>query len=147
MLKNWWKTYNKKLVLLEQQRSRRVLLHICSAIFKLNIAKFQTFACNSRTVRSSFMKFRQWLETIKMFVCTKFWGNRSFDFGLRFQKPPRKFGVKSDLIQKQLKYGKKHFTLLYILRNRHPLIPNNPLLVTMRFFFFFLPKSHTLFFS
>ena len=37
------------------------------------------------------------------YICTKFRGNRSRDFGFGTQKPPRKFGVKSGLSQKWLK--------------------------------------------
>ena len=66
---------------------------------------------------------------------TKFRGNRSRDFGFRTQKPPRKFGVKSSLSQKRLKYGKKYFIWLYVLK--YPFIPTNPLLAAMRFFPFF----------
>ena len=39
------------------RRSRRVFLCFYSAIFQLTSAKFQTFAYNSRTVGSSYMKF------------------------------------------------------------------------------------------
>ena len=71
-----------------------------------------------------------------MYVCTKFQGNRSRDFGFRTRKPPHKFGVKSGLSQKRLiKYGKKYFIRLYVLR--YPFIPTNPLLAAMRFFLFF----------
>ena len=106
-----------------------------SAIFQLTSAKFQTFAYNSRTVRSSYMKFGQQFEINELHVCTKFRGNRSRDFGFRTRKPPRKFGVKSGLRQKRLKYGKKYFIWLYVLRC--PFIPTNPLLAAMSFFFFF----------
>ena len=87
------------------------------------------------------MKFRQQFEINELYVCTQFRGNRSRDFGFRTHKPPRKFGVKSGLSQKRLKYGKKYFKWLYVLR--HPFIPTNPLLAAMRFisffsFFFFL---------
>ena len=37
-------------------------------------------------------------------------------FGFRTRKPPQKFGLKSRHNQKQLKYGKKYFTRLYVLR-------------------------------
>ena len=43
-------------------RSRRVFLCFYSTIFQLTTAKFQTFAYNSRTVRSSYMKFWQQFE-------------------------------------------------------------------------------------
>ena len=45
------------------RRSRRVFLCFYSAIFQLTRAKFQTFAYNSRTVRSSYMKFWQQFES------------------------------------------------------------------------------------
>ena len=98
-------------------------------------AKFQTFAYNSRTVGSNYMKFEQQFEIIELYVCTKFRGNRSRDFGFRTRKPPRKFGVQSGLSQKRLKYGKTYFIRLYILR--YPFISTNPLLAAMRFFPFF----------
>ena len=78
----------------------------------------------------------------------------------RTRKPPRKFVVKSGLGQKRLKYGKKYFMWLDVLR--YPFIPTNPLLAAIRFipffsffffffsFFFFLifvrsssPKPHS----
>ena len=123
------------------------------AIFQLTSAKFQTFAYNSRTVGSSYMKLGQQFEINELYVCTKFRGNRSRDFGFTTRKSPRKFGVKSGLSPKRLKYGKKYFIWWYV--SRHPFIPNNPLLAAMRFisfffpflFPFFLPKFCTLFFS
>ena len=114
------------------RRSRRLFLYFYSAIFQLTSAKFQTFAYNSRTVWFSYMKLWQQFEINELYVCTKFRGNRSRDFGFRTRKPPRKFGVKSDLSQKRLKYGKKY---LYVLT--HPFIPTNPVLAAMRFFSFF----------
>ena len=39
------------------------------------------------------------------------------DFGFTTRKPPRKFGVKSGLSQKRLKYGKKYFIWLYVSRS------------------------------
>ena len=95
------------------RRSRRVFLCFYSAIFQLTSAKFQTFAYNSRTVRSSYMKFRQQFEINKFYVCTKFRGNRLHDFGFRTRKPPRKFCIKSGLRQKRLKCSKKYFIWLY----------------------------------
>ena len=95
------------------RRSRRVFLCFYSAIFQLTSAKFQTFAYNSRTVGPSYMKFGQQFENNELYVCTKFRGNRSRDFGFRTRKPARKFGVKSGLSQKRLKYGKKYFIWLY----------------------------------
>ena len=106
-----------------------------SAIFQLKSAKFQTFAYNSRTVGSCYMKFGQQFEINELYVCTKFRGNRSRDFGFGTQKPPNKFGVKSGLSQKRLKYGKKYFIWLYV--SRYPFIPTNPLLAAMRFISFF----------
>ena len=70
-----------------------------------------------------------------LFVCTQFRGNWSRDFGFRTRKPPRKFGVKSGLSQKRLKYGKKYFIGLYV--SRYSFIPINPLLAAMRFIPFF----------
>ena len=92
---------------------RRVFLCFYSAIFQLTSAKVQTFAYNSRTVWSSYMKFWQRFKINELYVYTKFRGNRSRDFGFRTRKPPRKFGVESCLIQKRLQYGKKYFTWLY----------------------------------
>ena len=88
------------------RRSRCMFLCFYSAIFQLTSAKFQTFAYNSRTVWSSYMKFGQQFEINDLYVCTKFRGNGSRDFGFRTRKPPRKFGVKTGLSQKRLKYGK-----------------------------------------
>ena len=142
------------------RRLRRVFLCFYSAIFQLTSAKFQTFAYNSRTIGSSYMKFGQQFEINELYVCTQFRGNRSRDFGFRTRKPPRKFGVKSGLSQKRLKYGKKYFIGLYV--SRYPFILTNPLLAAMRFislfflyfsfifplfFLFFLPKFCSLFFS
>ena len=99
------------------RRLRRVFPCFNSAIFQLTSANFQTFAYNSRTVWtvwSSYMKFWQQFEINELQVCTQFRGNRSRDFGFRTRKPPRKFGVKSGLCQKRLKYGKKYFIWLYM---------------------------------
>ena len=128
------------------RRSRRVLLCFYSAIFQLTSAKFQTFAYNLRTVGSSYIKFGQQFEINELYVCTKFRGNRSCYFGFRTRNPPRKFGVKSGLSQKRLKYGKKYFIGLYV--SRYPFIPTNPLLAAMSFFPFFFPffSSFFLFF-
>ena len=106
-----------------------------SAIFQLTSAKFQTFAYNLRTVETSNTKFGQQFEINELYVCTKFRGNRSRDFGFRTRKPPRKFGVKSGLSQKRLKHDKKYFIGLYVLR--YPFIPTNLLLAAMRFISFF----------
>ena len=88
------------------RRSRRVFLCFYSAIFQLTSARFQTFAYNSRTVSSSYMKFGQQFDINELYVSTQFRGNRLRDFGFRTRKPPRKFGVKSGFSQKRLKYGK-----------------------------------------
>ena len=117
------------------RRSRCVFLCFYSAIFQLTSAKFQTFAYNSRTVEHSFMKFGQQFQINELYICTKFRGNRLRDFGFRTRKPARKFGVKSGLSQKRLKYGKKYFIWLYV--SRYPFIPTNPLLAAMRFISFF----------
>ena len=92
--------------------SRRVFLSFYSAVFQLTSAKSQTFAYNSRTVGSSYMKFGLQFEINELYVCTKFRGNRSRDFGFRTRKPARKVGVKSGISQKRLKYGKKYFVWL-----------------------------------
>ena len=129
--------------------SRRVFPCFYLAIFQLTSAKFQTFAYNSRTVGSSYMKFGRQFKINELHVCTKFRGNRSRDFGFRTRKPPRKFGVKSGFSQKRLKHGKKYFIGLYV--SRYPFIPTNPLLAAMRcisfFSLYFLPNFCTLFFS
>ena len=119
------------------RHSRHVFLCFYSAIFQLTSAKFQSFAYNSRTVGSSYMKFGQQFEINELYVCTKFRGNRSRDFGFRTRKSPRKFGVKSGLSQKRLKYGKKYFIWLYV--SRYLFIPTNPLLASMRIISFFFP--------
>ena len=54
------------------------------------------------------MKFWQQFEINELYVCIKFWGNKLRDFGFSIRKPPRKFGVKSGLSQKWLKYEKKY---------------------------------------
>ena len=75
-----------------------------------------------------------------MFVCTKFRAIRSRDFGFRTRKPPRKFGVKSGLNQKRLKYGKKYLKWLYVLI--YPFIPTNPRFAALRLIsFLFLSFS------
>ena len=117
------------------RRSRRVFLCFYSAIFQLTSAQFQTFAYNLRAVGSSYMKFGQQFEINELYVCTKFRGNRSLDFGIRTRKPPCKFVLKSSLSQKRLKYGKKYFIGLNV--SRYPFIPTNPLLAAMRFISFF----------
>ena len=115
-----------------------------SAIFQLTSAKFQIFAYNLRTVGSSYMKFGQQFEINELYVCTKFRSNRLRNFGFRTRKPPRKFGVKSGLSQKRLKYGEKYFIWLYV--SRYPFIPTNPLLAAMRFIYLFFPFFFPFFF-
>ena len=100
------------------RRSRCVFLCFYSAILQRTIAKFQTFAYNSRTVGFSYMKFSEQFEINELYVCNKFRGNRSRDFGFRTRKPPRKVGVKSSFSQKRLKYGKKYFIWLYFYSNQ-----------------------------
>ena len=91
------------------------------------------------------MKFEQQFEINELYVSTKFRGNRSRDFDFRTRKPARKFGVKSGLSQKRLKYGKKYFIWLYV--SKYPFIPTNPVLAAMRFSsFFFLFCLFFLFF-
>ena len=90
-----------------------------------------------RLIGPSNTKFVQQFEINELYVCTQFRGNRSRDFGFRTRKPPRKFGVKSGLSQKRLKYCKKYFIWLYV--SRYPFIPTNPLLAAMRFISFFFP--------
>ena len=91
-----WHNWNDRL-------SRHVFYCFHSAIFQLTIAKFQTFAYNSKPVGSSHIKFLQQFEINELHVYTKFRGNRSRDFCFKSQKPPRKFGVKSGLSQKRPK--------------------------------------------
>ena len=67
-------------------------------------------------VWSSYIKFWQQFEIHKLFVCAKFLGNESRNFRFCTRKLRQKFGVKSGLIQKRLKYGKKYFTWLYVVR-------------------------------
>ena len=109
-----------------------------SAIFQLTNAKFQTFAYNSRTVWSSYMKFWQQLEINELYVCTKVGGNRSRDFGFRARKPPHKFGVKSGLNQKNGLSTAKVFHIVVCLKI--PFHPNQPTFGRdeVHFFFFFL---------
>ena len=70
------------------RRSRRVFRCFYSAIFQLTSAKFQTFAYNSRTVGSSYMKFGQQFEINELHVCTKFGDNRSRDLVLGPENRP-----------------------------------------------------------
>ena len=85
------------------------------------------------------MKFWQQFEIYNLYVCAKFQGNESRDFGFSARKPPQKFGVESSLIQKRLKYGKKFFTSMVICRKiRYPFIPTYTLDFGPRWVFFFL---------
>ena len=115
------------------RRSRRVFLCFYSAIFQLTSAKFQTFAYNSRTVWSSYIKFGQQFEINELYACTKFRGNRSRDFGFRTQKPPGKFGVKSGLSQKR----QKIFHMVICLKI--PFHPNQSTFGRDEVYFFFFP--------
>ena len=67
-------------------------------------------------VWSGYMKFWQQFEIHKLFVCAKFQGNESRNFRFWTRKLLEKFGVKSGLIQKRLKYGKKYFAWLFVVR-------------------------------
>ena len=125
------------------RRSHHVFLCFYSAIFQLTSAKFQTFAYNSKTAWSSYMKFWQQLEINELYVCTQFRGNRLRDFGFRTRKLPHKFGVKSGFSQKRLKYGKKYFIWLYV--SRYPFIPTNPRLAAMKFISFLFPFFYPFF--
>ena len=117
------------------ERSCRMFVCFYSPIFQLMSAKFQTFAYNSRTVRSSCMKFWQQFEINELYVSPNFKAIGHMTLIFRTRKPPQKFGVKSGLSQKRLKYGKIFFIWFYVLR--YPFIPTNSLLAAMRFFFFF----------
>ena len=121
------------------RRSRRVFLCFHSAIFRPTSAKFQTFAYNSRTVGSCNMKFEQQFQINELYVCTKFRGNRSRDFGFRTRKPPHKFGVKSGLSQKRLKYGKTYFIGFRVVCLKIPFHPNQPTFGCDEVYFFFFP--------
>ena len=101
---------------------------------KLTSGKFQTYAYYSSTSWSSHMEFWQQFEVNELYICTKYRGNKLRDLGFRTQKPLQKFGVKYGLIQKRLNYGKKYFTLFYVLK--YLFIPNN--LIARSFFIFFL---------
>ena len=101
---------------------------------KLTSPKIQTFAYNSRTIRFCYTKCWQQFEINELYVCAKFWGNRFRDFGFKTRKPFQKFDLESGPIQKRLKYAKKYFTWLNLLRYRF--IPTNPILATMSFFSF-----------
>ena len=98
-------------------------------------------------VWSSYMKFWQQFEIHKLFVWAKFQGNEFRNFRFCNRKLLQKFGVKSDLIQKRLKYSKKYFTWLYVVR--YSFIPTYTF-SHIEFFFFFhflLSKFCALFFS
>ena len=74
--------------------------------FPFNECKCLNFAYKSKTVRASFVKFRQQFEINKTIVGTKFRGNRYGDFGFRAHKPPQRFGMKDSLTHKRRSYGK-----------------------------------------
>ena len=114
---------------------------------KLTSAKCQTFTYNSRIVWSSCMKFWQQFEIHKLFVRAKFQGKESRNFRFRTWKLLQKFGIKNGLIQKRLKYGKKYFTWLYVVRYS---VISTYTFSCIKFFFFFhflLSKFCALFFS
>ena len=111
---------------------RRVFLCFYSAIFQLTSAKFQTFVYNSRTVRSSYIKF--WQQLSYMFV-PNFEAIGQATLVLEPKNRPASFAWKAVSVKKRLKYGKKYFIWLYVLR--YPFIPTNPLSAAMRFFSFF----------
>ena len=113
----------------------RVTLFLLGHFPTNGVQNFRLLLLTQKRFGSSYMKFWQQFEINELCVCTKFRGNRSRDFSFRTRKPPRKFGVKSGLSQKRLKYGKKYFIWLYVLR--YPFIPTNPLLAAMRFISFF----------
>ena len=123
------------------RRSRRVFLCFYSAIFQRTSARFQTFAYNSRTVGPSYMKFGQQFEIIELYVCTKFRGNRSRDFGFRTRKPARKFGVKSGLSQKRLRQKIFHMVVCLKIPFLHPKQPTFGRDEVYFFFFFLLFSS------
>ena len=82
------------------------------------------------------MKFELQFENNRiLFLLPNSW-QKSRDFGFRALKPPRKFGGKDDLIQKEFQYGVKYFMWLYILRYG-TLISTSSLLAAMSFFFVF----------
>ena len=74
-----------------------------------------------------------------MFVYTKFWGNMSRDSDFKSQKLPRKFGVKTGLIKKRVKYGKKivHMVIMILFHSYQSTFAAMS--------FFFLPNSRTLY--
>ena len=96
---------------------------------------------------SSYMKFWQQFEIHKLFVGAKFQGNESRNFRFWTRKLLQKFGVKRGLIQKPLKYGKKYFTWLYVIR--YSFISTDTFChIEFFFFFHFLhSKFCALFFS
>ena len=96
--------------------------------------KLMTFAYNSKTVRSSYMKFWQQFEINELYVCIKFKGKLFRDFCFRTRKPPQKFGAESGLIQKRLNYGQIFHIIIHVLK--YPFIPTDPLLAAMKFFLF-----------
>ena len=97
-------------------------------------------------VWSSYMKFWQQFEIHKLFVCAKFKAMSPITSGFG-PETTLKFCVKSGLIQKRLKYGKKYFTWLIC---RKILFIFTYTFSYIEFFFFFhflLSKFCALFFS
>ena len=98
-------------------------------------------------VWSSYMKFWQQFEIQKLVVCAKFQGNESRNFRFRTRKLLQKFGVKSGLIQKRLKCGKKYFTWLYVVRYSFISTYTFRHIEFFFFFHFLLSKVYALVFS
>ena len=71
------------------------------------------------------MTFEQQFEINELYICAKFRGNESRDFSFRTRKPRQKFGIKSGLIEKRLKYSKKIFHRV-IIRLNIPFYPYQP---------------------
>ena len=122
-----------------------MFLYFYSAIFQLTSAKFQTFAYNSRTVGSSYMKFGQQFEINELYVCTQFRGNRSRDFDFRTQKPPPQVWRKKQSQSKTAKVRQKIFHMVVCLNI--PFHPNQPTFGHDEVHFFFYSFSFPLFFS
>ena len=98
-------------------------------------------------VWSSYMKFWLQFEIYKLFVCAKFQGNKSGNFRFRTRKLLQKFAVKSGLIEKRFKYGKKYFTRLYVVRYSFISTYTFSHIEFFFFFHFLLSKFCALFFS
>ena len=82
------------------------------------------------------MKCWQQFEINELYVCIKFGGNKSRDFGFRTRKPSHKFGVKSGLSQNRLKHGKN---ILYGSMSSDTFHPNQPTFGHDEVHFFLLP--------